>query len=145
MTFSAKGEARVLGQITNMPANFRAGLMSASTQAGKLLVRTTQNGMAGGKSGRVYRHPTGGTYQASAPGEYPAVVSNQLINSIASEVSGARFLRFGTRGAFNKGFDYALHHHERTGRPYLTKAVNETQGQVHSLLGTVTFRKIIGG
>jgi len=42
--------------------------------------------MEGGKTGRIYPRPGGGTHQASAPGEYPATDYGALANSYASGV-----------------------------------------------------------
>lgn len=134
--FSAQGEGRALASLTGAAANFRAGLQAAAHMSGQLIVKTVKDGMLASSV-------------PSSPGGYTGVRTGQLLGSIDYEVSGARFLRVGSRGAFRKGFDYAIATHEGTvkmaPRPYMTRGVNETQAQVESLMGTVTFRKIVGG
>ena len=44
--------------------------------------------LGGGRSGRTYRKPGGGTYQASAPGEPPAARTGTLRNSWRPTDSG---------------------------------------------------------
>lgn len=134
--FSAVGEAAAMNVLLNAGPRFNMGLREAAHRAGQMLVRHTKAGMA------AQNVP-------SAPGEYSAVRTGQLIGSLDYEVSGARFLRFGSHGAFNNGFDYAVAQHEGTvkmaPRPYLTLAVNETESAVRNTLGGVTWRKIVGG
>ena len=137
--FSAQGEGKVLGQLQGAPENFRVGLMQAAHMAGQVLVRTVQSGMtSGSKSGRVY-----GSHQASAPGEYSAVRTGNLLGSADYEVSGANFLRFGV-GAFY-GVYQELGTSKMGARPNLGNAVSDAGNEVENLLGQVTFRRIIGG
>lgn len=143
--FQAIGEAAMLRTIVGAPAHFTAGLTQAAHMCGQLLVRRTQQGIVQGPhSGRTYP----GMNQSSAPGEYPANQSGQLLGSIGYEVSG-RELRFGSEGATNRGFDYAVGLHEGTSkmapRPYLTKAYEENAAAMETMLGQVTWRYIVGG
>lgn len=134
--FSAVGEGAAMASLAGAAARFNIGLSAAANRAGQLIVRRVQTGMAASSV-------------PSAPGSYSGIRSGQLVGSIDHEVSGARFLRVGSRGAFNKGFDYAIAQHEGTvkmaSRPYMHLAVRETEGEVRNLLGSVTFRYIVGG
>lgn len=42
----------------------------------------------GAKSGRIYRRPHGGSYQASAPGQPPAIRTGNLLRSISQPKVG---------------------------------------------------------
>lgn len=143
--FSAIGEARAFATLIGLPGRFRVGLADAAEMAGQMLVRTTQDGMENAGGGRWY---PGMRRQSSAPGGYPAIQSSQLYASLGHEVSSQQ-LRFGSRGAFNRGFDYAIAQHEGTSkmapRPYLKLTVAKRQAEIQTILGEVTWRKIIGG
>lgn len=143
--FSVSGEARAFASLTGLAGRFRVGLADAAEMAGQMLVRTTQSGMQGAGGGRIY---AGQRRQASAPGGYPAIQSSQLYASLDHEVS-REMLRFGSHGAFNRGFDYAVAQHEGTSkmgaRPYLTLTVNARQGEITAILGEVTWRHIVSG
>ena len=137
--FSSSGEGRVLGQLQSAPENFRIGLMQASHMAGQVLVRTAQQGiLTGPKTGRMY-----GSHQASAPGEYAANRTGNLLGSVDYEVSGANFLRFGVGAAY--GVFLELGTSRMAPRPNLGNAVRDAGAEVENLLGQVTFRRVVGG
>ncbi len=141
------GEAAAMASLIGAPGRFKLGLKDAANMAGQLMVRRTQSGMDSAGGGRLYPKAR---RQASAPGSpYPAVQSGQLYGSLGYTVEGSHALRFGSSGAFNRGYDYAIGVHEETekmeARPYLTSTVNRTRAEVESLLGEVTFRRIVGG
>lgn len=145
MTLRVVGEGKALQVLVGVDHKFKAGIRQAGHMAGKMLVKRTQEGiLKGPQSGRVY-----GGIRASAGGEYPANRTGGLLNSIDYTMNGSQTLEFGTRGAFNKGFDYASGLHEGTSkmspRPYLTLAYNEKEGAMRRVLGEVTWRKIVGG
>ena len=143
--FSAIGEARAFASLVGLPGRFRAGLADAAEMAGQILVRTTQEGMEGAGGGRLY---PGQRRQSSAPGGYPAIQSSQLYGSINHEVSASQ-IRFGSTGAFSRGFDYAIGQHEGTSkmgaRPYLKLTVAKKQAEIANVLGEGVWRKLIGG
>lgn len=143
---SGNGDKAAEG-LSQAPERFRLGLRDAANMVGQMLVRRTQQGMRDGpQSGRTYPNLK---RQSSAPGEYPAIQSGQLVGSLGYEVHGANRMEFGSRGAFNRGFDYAVGQHEGTSkmgpRPYLTLTVDKERGMIERTLGTVTWQKIIGG
>lgn len=144
MSFQAVGEGAMLRVLAGAASNFDAGLRQGAHMVGQMLVRRVQVGITSGPhSGRMY-----GGHQASAPGEYPANLSGQLLGSISYEV-GSREFRVGSSGAFNRGYDYAVGLHEGTTkmapRPYLTKAVDENASAIETTLGAVTWQKVLGG
>lgn len=143
--FSEQGEGKAMGSLNGVAGRFRIGLAVAAPMVGKLLVRTTQDGMQKSGGGRLY---AGQPRQSSAPGNYPAVQTAQLLGSIDFAVTG-NSLEFGSHGAFRKGFDYAIAQNEGTSRmgarPYLELTVSKTKAEVEHVLGSVVFRKIIGG
>lgn len=135
--FSAKGDKKAQASLSGAPQRLQMGINQAAHLSGQVLVRTTQGGMLASPV-------------PSNPGGYSGVRTGQLLGSIDYEVSGSRFLRFGSRGAFSpRGFDYAIAQHEGTSRmaarPYLTNAVTEAGPEVTRLLGEVVFRKLVGG
>lgn len=144
MSFAAVGETAMLRVLSGAAHNFDAGLNQAAHAVGQMLTRRVQIGITQGPhSGRTYP----GKNQSSAPGEYPANQSGQLLGSIDYDVE-SRALRVGSHGAFNKGYDYAVGLHEGTSkmapRPYLTKAVEENIGAIETTLGRVTWQLILG-
>lgn len=144
MGMKAEGEGKALGSLQGLDGKFRAGLMQASHMAGQLLVRTSQQGiLSGGKSGRVYDHPKAGTYQASAPGEYPANVTGANLRSIGYEVPSDRYFWFGA-GAPHSGY-LEGGTSKMAPRPMLGNAVRDAGDQVTNLLGQVTYRVMFGG
>lgn len=143
--FEAQGEGSAMQSLNGLPLRFRIGLSAAADMVGKLLVRTTQDGMQQSGGGRHY---VGQPRQSSAPGDYPAVQSGQLLGSIDYQYHGMT-LEFGSHGAFRKGFNYAIAQNEGTSkmapRPFLELTRAKTAAQVEQVLGTVTWRKLIGG
>lgn len=74
-------------------------------------------GMSGPKSGRLYPP----NHQASAPGEFPAIDTGALVNSIGTEMTGP------LRGIIYESMEYAAHLEYGTvhmaARPHMTPAV----------------------
>lgn len=56
-------------------------LLSRAARAGQVLQIAAESVLTGARSGRIYRKPGGGTYQASAPGEPPAERTGALRHS----------------------------------------------------------------
>ena len=142
--FTVKGEA-TLGILAGLRVRFHLGLNAAAHTAGQMLVRQTQAGMESAGGGRLY---PGSRRQSSAPGGYPAVQTGQLKGSIQYKVAASK-LQFGSRGAFNKGFDYAIAQHEGTSRmaprPYVTLTVQKSGSEIANVLGKIVWAKMIGG
>lgn len=141
------GEAAAIASIVGAPERLRMGLRDAAYGVGGMLDRRVRQYMRDGpQNGHHYPNLR---RQSSAPGEFPAIQSSQLLNSIGYTVTGAERLEFGSRGAFNQGYDYAVGLHEGTSkmgaRPYLTMTVDRNRTAIHRALGEVTWRKIIGG
>lgn len=119
----------------------RAALSQAGELVGKALVKRVSDGMrSGGKSGRVYRHPKGGTYQASAPGQYSAIVSGALIGSINYQVSGGRFLRFYATAPHAGYQEYGTS--KMAARENLKRAIAESDAVIQSILEQIIWRAI---
>ncbi|PPC85833.1 MAG: hypothetical protein CTY31_12320 [Hyphomicrobium sp.] len=135
MTWKSVGETN-LDRALETELRMRLGIAQAANQAGQMLVRKTQVGM------RASAVP-------SNPGGYSGIRTGKLVNSIDYEVEGDRFLRFGSRGAIERGFDYAIAQHEGTNRmaarPYLSNAVETSKVAVQALIGRTVFQKLVGG
>lgn len=109
---------------------------------GRTLVKHVGDGMKNGpKSGRTYRHPKGGTYQASAPGEYSAVVTAKLIGSINYAVKGTSAISFYATAP------HAGYQEDGTSkmepRENLWRAIQEQDGFIASVID-VTIARAIG-
>lgn len=111
--------------------------MNVITQ--KLAAATAKNlGRSGGaRSGRFYRRPGGGiSYQASAPGQFPAFVTGTLQRGVRGHVETgrgkitgfvavrgvkyAKFLEFGTS--------------RMAARPFLRPTIHENRGAIMAVL-----------
>lgn len=83
---------KVFRHIDQSPAAFRRAQRQAMFQVGQDIVRTVVTGIERGrKTGRVYRLRKGGkivSHRASAPGEFPAIITGELVSSWNFEVRG---------------------------------------------------------
>lgn len=144
ITMTVTGGGSLLALI-GLQAKYWLGLGHAAHIAGQILVRDVQSGMQSAGGGRIY---AGQRRQSGAPGGYPAVQSGQLIGSIDYEVQGVRALWFGSRGAFNRGYNYAVGVHEGTSkmaaRPYLKLTVDRKKAEIARVLGDSVYQKLIG-
>jgi hypothetical protein len=141
MAFVAKDKS--LNRLNGMGPRFKGALGDAADAAGKLLVRTSQQGQAhGGKSGRLY-----GSHQASAPGEYSAPRTWSLHNSTRYEVSGAQFLRFGVGthyGAFQE-LGTSKMGARPNARPNVRMSYEANQSTLENVFGAQLFQRLFAG
>lgn len=154
MSFTVRGEAAANNALRNLAQNFRRGVLGGGHAAVAIVVRTAQQGILNGnKSGRVYttffrtNRATGGIFpvgnrsphKASAPGEYSANDTGQLVSSIGGTNSllqmrvwarapHAGFQEFGTR--------------KMGARPNIANAVRDSEPQVTAILGTWVWRAV---
>jgi hypothetical protein len=139
------GDSALLALI-GLRARYALGLGHGAHMAGQLMVRTTHAGMQSAGGGRLYSKAR---RQSGAPGGYPAVQSGQLLGSIHYEVESISRLTFGSTGAFNKGFDYAIAQEMGTSkmapRPYIKLTVDKTRAEVARILGDSIYTRIVGG
>jgi len=136
------GMRRVRGEWpTDLGPKARIGLRQAGSQVGQALVKRVGDGMRSGpKSGRTYRHPNGGTYQASAPLEYSAVVTGDLIGSINYRMSGAGYLSFYATAAHAGFQEYGT---SKMGpRENLARAIDESDGIIRDILDQIIWRAL---
>lgn len=123
---------------TDIGVRLRLGLTDGLHMTGQALVRRTQIGMQGPKSGRVY-----GGHQASAPGEYSAIRSGTLVRSVDYRVSGPTYITFYAT-APHAGYQ------ERgtarmAARENLIRSIRESQGEVRNILEFCASRALLGG
>ena len=127
-------------------AKYALGLGHGAHMAGQIMVRTAQAGMQASGGGRIY---PGQKRQSGAPGGYSAVQSGQLLGSVRYRVHGISSLEFGSDGAFNGGFNYAVAQELGTSkmaaRPNIKLTVDKTRDQVAKILGDSIYSTIIGG
>lgn len=119
----------------------RAGLNEAATMIGNELVRRARTGiLTGPKTGRFY---SGNPNQSSAPGEFSANQTGNLLNSINWRMSGSDYL------AFYSDSDHAGFQEYGTSkmapRPNLKMAIDESDGFIRSVLDQMIMRTIGGG
>jgi len=136
---SSRGNQRVEKQIEDSPNAVRTGVRFALYNIGVDLVKTAEAEMRKPKSGRWYTTKVGkqGTplkkarrYQASAPGQAPAVVSGNLRRSLRFKVRGWNVMSF-RAGGERFGAPYAPFLEEGTAnmaaRPFMSTAVLEVE------------------
>lgn len=118
----------------------RAQLVDLSAQlafaAANLIRNTIIEGMAGPKSGRTYRVPgTRRTYTASAPGEFPAIPTGRLRNSVRVFVKKRRGSIEGAVGSnTDHGIALEFKDPQRGGRPWLSMGWEQSRGDVQDIL-----------
>lgn len=138
MSFEQKGSWP-----TALEPVMRVAMTEASHQVGKELLRRVQTGMLNGpKSGRVYNHPNGGTYTASAPEEYSAVVTGDLYRSVnyAAHGNGVEFYATSDHAAFQEYGTVKMEPREN-----LYRAIVESDGEIHAIIDQIVGRALRGG
>lgn len=119
----------------------RAAMHAGGHKVGKeLQMRAKQGILNGSKSGRVYRHPNGGTYTASKFGEYSANVTGRLLNSINYNVSGAQYIRFYATAPHAGYQEYGTR--KMDPRENLKRAIRESDAIILRLLEDIIWRAI---
>lgn len=145
ISVSITGQRAFLSMV-GLHLKYRLGLGHGAHTAGQLMVRTAQAGMQSAGGGRVY---PGSKRQSGAPGGYSAVQSGQLLGSVRYKVHGIQSLEFGSDGAFNGGFNYAVAQEMGTSkmaaRPNIKLTVDKTREPVKRILGDSVYRAIVGG
>lgn len=156
MSFSQSGGD--LGRLEGLAAAMRAGLDEAGHMVGQQLVRQAREGILNGaKSGRVYdtlfftigtgpgrrviSYGSRGAHQASAPGEYSANDTGNLVGSIDYTMSGDTL-------SFHSTSPHAGFQEEGTdrmaARPNLLKAIEDSDGIIRNLLEQIIWRALAG-
>lgn len=135
------GVTRKGGLPTNLPERLRIAISVAAHEVGQTLVRQVQIGMTTGpKSGRIYSHPRGGTYRASAGGEYSAVVTGDLLNSINYRLHGSDQIVFYATSD-HAGFQ-EFGTSKMAARPNLAMAIQDADGEIRKRLEAIIWRAI---
>lgn len=142
MTFKlieSPNNAKVELSLTKMPQEVKKSIRRGAYITGKQLVNDVRDKMTNSpKSGRTYKISRGRggrtlkrsrLHRASAPGEYPAVISGDLRGSVDFKVRGAERLEF---GAGNNKIIYARPL-EKT-RRYLKQTIDRMQNQTKTNL-----------
>ena len=127
--------------IESLPEKIKHGMRRGLYISGNSLTKDVRTRMTSrNKSGRVYKiyKGIGGKrlkvarrHTASAPGEYPSVISGDLRKSVDFKVMGSTRMRF---GAGNSQVDYAKRLEEGSGRlkprRYLQQTVRRFQNEI---------------
>jgi hypothetical protein len=124
----------------SLPVDFgprlRVGLHEAATMIGNELVRAARAGiLTGKKTGRFY---SGNPNQSSAPGEFSANQTGNLLNSIQWRMSGASYLAFYSDSPHAGFQEYGTT--KMAARPNLKMAIDESDGMIRNLLDQVLLR-----
>lgn len=136
MTWSQNGQWPA-----DLGPRMRAAMAQAGNLVGKELVKRTTDGMkSGAKSGRVYARKGGGTYQASAPGEYSAVVTGRLLRSVNYQVSGAQYIRFYATAGHAGYQEYGTS--KMAARENLKRAIQESDAIIQRLIEQLIWRAL---
>lgn len=121
-------------------ARLQAAISQAGNMAGQEIVKRARDGiLSGAKSGRHY---PGLPNQSSAPGEYSANQSGDLLNSINYRMSGHFLSIYATSG--HAGYqEYGTS--KMGARPNLKKAIEESDGMIRSIIDQCVMRALGGG
>lgn len=131
--------------LKQLPARTRRGIVAALQEEGIKLVRDTGQGFEETKTGNVTRVyvskkgkllKRGRWHTASTRTQTPAVLSGALKRSLGFVVKGKRTLIFGADTPY-AGF------HERSGRTYLKRSINNRAQKIHKTLERCIKRRII--
>jgi len=129
-------DRQAIHQLSRMKDLFASGIQSALTDIGRRNVKAARALIINGnKTGIIYTRRRGGQrirHQASAPGEAPANFTGMLAKSTGFEVSGFRFMKFGSRSKIGSFMELGTKHIKP--RPYLIKAIKENEGYAFSAL-----------
>ena len=91
----SKGHDFFTGVLPNVERALRSGINQGLHQAGFNLVKTAKDGIQRGpKTGRIYNR-RGRRKRASAPGQYPGIVTGDVLNAMRFDVHGASEMEFG--------------------------------------------------
>lgn len=138
MTFSANGEGNLP---TDLGPRMRAGLTEAGELVGHELVRKVQDGMLNGpKSGRIY---PGLPNQSSAPGEYSANQSGDLLGSFNYRMGGD-YVSFYSDGCDHAGYQ-EFGTSKMAPRPNMEMAITESDEYIRQIIEQIVWRSIGGG
>ena len=100
-------------------------VVSRGTRAVNAIRNAELEVMRGQRSGRIYKKPGGGTYQASAPGEAPAVRTGNLRLSWSGELeiegSTSGDIKVGAQLVSNTEYAQYLEFGKRAPRPFVEK------------------------
>ena len=135
MTFEAKGSLP-----TDLGHRIRSGINEAAHMIGNELVRRARAEiLTGTKTGRSY---PGLPNQSSAPGEYSANQTGDLLNSIEWRMSGSDYLSFYATSPHAGFQEYGTV--KMDPRPNLKMAIDESDGLIRELLEQIVFRAMGG-
>lgn len=121
----------------NIPAlirRMRRGAARVATQTAHAIEADIKQGMAGPKSGRTYQGK-GGTHQASAPGESPAIEHGSYANSFQVADVGETTKAVGTTDERGPTLELGGAHTEP--RPHVGPAFERAAGQFEADLKTI--------
>lgn len=128
----------VRGQLpTNLEGRIRIAVSEAGHLAGAEIVKRVRDGMTTGpKSGRHY---PGLPNQSSAPGEYSAVQTADLLNSVNYRVSGGYLAIYATSG--HAGYqEYGTS--KMGARPNLKMGIEESDPLIRSIIDQAVMRAL---
>ena len=137
MTWSQSGS---LANLENLGPRMLAALDDAAHMIGEELVRRAHDGILNGA--KTGRHYVGQPNQSSAPGEYSANQTGDLLNSINYEVHGdyiTFFARSGHAGYQEFGTI------KMGARPNLEMAIEESDGFIRAILEQIVMTALAGG
>jgi hypothetical protein len=123
--------------IESLGARMRAGLQEAGSLIGNELVKRARDEILKPKTGRQY---AGLPNVSSAPGEYSANQTGDLLNSIAWRMSGSNYLSFYATSDHAGFQEYGTS--KMDSRANLKRAIDESDGLIKSILEQVVFRAI---
>ena len=123
---------------TDLGPLMRVGLDEAATLIGNELVRQARVGiLTGPKTGRFY---PGNPNQSSAPGEFSANQTGNLLGSIKWRMSGADYIAFYSDSDHGGFQEFGTR--KMGARPNLKMAIENADGLIKNILDQVVLRAI---
>jgi len=138
---------QILKKMRQHPERAKKGARKGLLYAGRYLQNEARVKIKdkSSKTGRIYTY-RGRTHQASAPGEYPANRSGNLVKNIEFQILSSEKLEFGAKN----GAPYAisLELGNKTGnrmkpRPFLDKTVQNNKLKILNIIGKEIEKEII--
>ena len=136
-----RGQDFFTGVLPNVERAMQRGINQGLHQAGFNLFKTAKDGIQRGpKTGRVYTR-RGRRKRASAPGEYPAILSGDYLNAMTFEVYGAFEMEFGNTDFKAEWLELGTEKEigSMEPRPALTLAVEAREKDTISVLRAAAF------
>jgi HK97 gp10 family phage protein len=142
MSVTSTGDAAAFASLAALVQRFEHGATRGAHNAGAIVVRHTKSEIVhGSKSGRLYPRKGGKAHQASAPGEWSANDTGELMKSIDHTVHGPTRLTVHSDAPHAKYQEFGTA--KMAARPNIRMSAEATFSLVESELGRTIHRELL--